>query len=139
MALQRAAYAVETARTGITAIPQLTETAARLAGSGLTVLAHLEGGEPVSMLGYTRAGAVVDTDRLVVRPDRFRRGLGRSLLAALHAAESDAARFDVATGAGNAPAAALYAACGYRRTGLVEVRPGVQVEGFVRRVELPGR
>jgi ribosomal protein S18 acetylase RimI-like enzyme len=57
---------------------------------------------------------VVEIDRLAVDPGVFRRGVGRALVGAVHAREAGARRFDVSTGAANAPAVALYTSMGYR-------------------------
>ena len=62
-------------------------------------------------------GDAVEIDRLAVHPDHFRPGIARTLLSELHRREANAARFEVATGAGNGPARPLYGQLGYRRAG----------------------
>jgi GNAT superfamily N-acetyltransferase len=121
--LQRAAYAVEAGLIGHRGIPQLTETADRLRAAGLSWLGCLEDGDPVAALAWSSADGTVDVVRLVVRPDRFRRGLARALLAALPPAPVTV----VATGRDNAPARALYASMGFEPEGDVEVAPGLWV------------
>ena len=129
--VQRLSYRIEADLTGIERIPPMHETAEELASrDDLTILACLDDGRPVALIGYHRDGSTVDIDRLAVSPTHFRQGLGRALLASVHAAEPSARRFVVSTGAGNEPAAALYRSMGYDPIGRREVEPGVSVEGF---------
>lgn len=91
----------------------------------------MEDGELIGVLGYTRASDTVDIDRVAVDPARFRRGVGRMLLGAVHRRESDAARFEVSTGAANHPAIALYEAMGYQLTS-EEISHDVRLAHFAR-------
>ena len=132
VAVQRAAYAVEAELLGFEGIPARFETVEDVMASDLTMLAVVEGEEPVAVLGYRRDGEAVDIDRLVVLPDHFRRGLARRLLEHLHAREADAARFDVSTGRDNLPAVTLYQRLGYRKVADVALPEGIVITRFTR-------
>jgi GNAT superfamily N-acetyltransferase len=95
VALQRASYRIEAELLGARTLPALTETPRQLRAAGERFL------------------GVVDVHRLVVHPDRFRRGIAGRLLDALDAQEPDAERAIVATGAANAPARRLYERHGF--------------------------
>jgi ribosomal protein S18 acetylase RimI-like enzyme len=129
--VQRAAYAVEARLIGFDGIPPLHEDAADVVALELTMLAVVEHGRPVALLGYRRAGTDVEIDRLAVHPAHFRRGLARRLLTELHARETDATRFDVSTGRDNRPAIALYQSLGYQRAGDVALPEGVVITRLV--------
>ena len=113
VALQRASYRVEAELLGARTLPALTETPRALRAAGERFLGAFEGERLVGAVAWKRAGSLVDIHRLVVHPDRFRRGIGGRLLEALAATEPDAERTIVATGAANAPARALYERHGF--------------------------
>ena len=112
-------------------MPPLLEKVDDIASLPLTMLGATEGEELQGILGYRRVDDVVDIDRLAVYPARFRKGVGTSLLSSLHELEPDAQRFEVSTGAANAPAIALYRRAGYRET-VREQRDGVEIINLVR-------
>jgi ribosomal protein S18 acetylase RimI-like enzyme len=114
VALQKPSYAVEAALIGYDQMPGLIESPADVAVLNLTMLGAFEDGQLAGILGYERRGDVVDLDRVAVSSAHFRKGIGRSLLEALHERESTAARFEVSTGSANPAAIALYAGGGYR-------------------------
>lgn len=114
--LQRAAYRVEAELIGYDQMPPLREEVTDILRLDLTILGAVEANRLIGMLGYARVTGTVDIDRLAVEPGHFRRGVGRMLLDAVHRRESDAARFEVSTGAANRPAIALYEAMGCRMT-----------------------
>jgi GNAT superfamily N-acetyltransferase len=113
--VQRAGYQVEAELTGYDGMPGLTQDAADVMGLGITMLGALDddGETLVGVLGYLRHGDLVDVDRLAVHPGHFRRGIGGSLLGALHDRETDARRIEVMTSTGNTPAISLYLRSGY--------------------------
>ena len=111
--LQRASYRVEADLLGARTLPALTETPRRLRASGETFLGAFEDGRLVGAVSWKRSGAHVEIHRLVVHPDRFRRGIAGTLLDALEAHEPDAERTTVATGAANPPARRLYEQRGF--------------------------
>jgi ribosomal protein S18 acetylase RimI-like enzyme len=123
VALQRAAYAVEAELLGTDAIPALRETDAQLASAGETFLGAERDGRLVGAVSYKRDGATLDIHRLVVHPRAFREGIATALLDAL----PPTPRQVVATGAGNAPALALYERRGFRVVRERELADGVRI------------
>jgi GNAT superfamily N-acetyltransferase len=113
VALQRVSYRVEADLLGARTLPALTETPRRLRRAGERFLGAFEGERLVGAVAWKRRGPLVDIHRLVVHPDRFRRGIAGRLLLALDAHEPDAERAIVATGAANAPARRLYEGQGF--------------------------
>lgn len=136
--VQRAAYRIEAELIGYYRIPGLTETAAEVTALDLTILGVHDDGRLAGLVGYTRDDEVVDIERLAVDPAWFRRGVGRALVAAVHERERDAARFEVSTGAANAPGVGLYTAFGYRRVD-TRVLDGCPVVFLVRTPGSGGR
>ena len=114
VALQKPSYAVEAALIGYDQMPGLIESPADVAALDLTMLGAFDEGQLAGILGYQRIADVVDLDRVAASTAHFRRGIGRSLLEALHERESTAIRFEVSTGSANRAAIALYTAAGYR-------------------------
>jgi ribosomal protein S18 acetylase RimI-like enzyme len=112
--LQKPSYAVEAALIGYDQMPGLIESPADVAALDLIMLGAFDEGQLAGILGYQRIGDVVDLDRVAVSTTHFRRGIGRTLLEALHERESTATRFEVSTGSANPAAIALYSAAGYR-------------------------
>jgi GNAT superfamily N-acetyltransferase len=113
VALQRASYRIEAELLGARTLPALTETPRQLRATGERFLGAFEGDRLVGAVSWKRSGPLVDVHRMVVHPDRFRRGIAGRLLEALDAQEPDAERTIVATGAANAPARRLYERYGF--------------------------
>ena len=113
VALQRASYRVEAELLGARTLPALTETPRRLRAARECFLGAFDGERLVGAVAWKRDGPLVAVHRLVVHPDRFRRGIAGRLLDALDGAEADAARTIVATGEANAPARRLYERHGF--------------------------
>ena len=111
--LQRASYRVEADLLGARTLPALKESPRRLRRTRERFLGAFEGERLVGAVSWKRTGALVDVHRLVVHPDRFRRGIAGLLLDALEEREGDAERSIVATGAANAPARRLYERRGF--------------------------
>ncbi len=130
LAVQRRAYRVEADLVGFDAIPPLHESLADLQASTETFLAANVDGQLAGLVSWKRAGDTLDLHRLAVDPRFFRAGIGRALVRAAEAAEGDARRVIVQTGAGNAPAKALYESEGFREVGEREVAPGFRVTLF---------
>ena len=130
LAVQRRAYRVEADLVGFDAIPPLHESLADLQASNETFLAASVDGQLAGLVSWKRAGDTLDLHRLAVDPRFFRAGIGRALVRAAEAAEEDARRVIVQTGAGNAPAKALYESEGFREVGEREVAPGFRVTLF---------
>ena len=111
--LQRASYRVEADLLGARTLPALKESPRRLRRTREQFLGAFEGERLVGAVSWKRDGPLVDVHRLVVHPDRFRRGIAGLLLDALEEREPDAERSIVATGAANAPARRLYERRGF--------------------------
>lgn len=92
----------------------------------------------VGTVSYKEDGEVLDIHRLVVRPDRFRRGIARSLVGYIANVAADAKRIVVSTGAKNEPACRLYRSLGFRETGESEPSPGLRLTTFERCASEPG-
>ncbi len=131
VALQKPAYAVEAALIGYYQMPGLIESPADVAALNLTMLGAFDDGQLAGVLGYQRIVDVVDLDRVAVSQAHFRRGIGRSLLEALHERESTAIRFEVSTGSANPAAIALYTGAGYRPV-REETLAGINIVHFER-------
>ena len=104
---------------------------ADVAALNLTMLGAFEDGQLAGILGYQRTADVVHVDRVAVSTTHFRRGIGRSLLEALHERESTAIRFEVSTGSANPAAIALYTGAGYRPV-QEETLGGINIVHFER-------
>ena len=112
--LQRASYRVEADLLGARTLPALKESPRRLRRTSERFLGAFEGERLVGAVSWKRSGSLVDIHRLVVHPDRFRRGIAGALLDALAERLPDAERWLVATGAVNEPARRLYERHGFR-------------------------
>jgi ribosomal protein S18 acetylase RimI-like enzyme len=130
--VQQAAYRVEAELIGFDGIPPLRELADDVSRLDLTVLGALDGDDLAGIVGYRRRAEAVDIDRLAVDPSHFRRGIGTLLVEEVHRREASARRFEVSTGAANAPAVALYLRLGYRRVDDKVLPEGVTIAQFVR-------
>ncbi|MGY1624793.1 GNAT family N-acetyltransferase [Geodermatophilus sp. SYSU D00965] len=130
LAVQAAAYAVEAGLIGDDRIPPLREDLAGLRGAGLTWLAALDAdGRPAGAVAWTEDRALVDVERLVVRPAAARQGIGTALVEAV-LDRAGGRPVVVATGRANTPARALYERLGFTPTGDREVAPGLWVTTY---------
>ncbi len=111
--LQRASYRVEADLLGARTLPALKESPRRLRRTREHFLGAYEGERLVGAVSWKRSSGLVDIHRLVVHPDRFRRGIAGALLNALDRRLPDAQRWVVATGAANEPARRLYEQHGF--------------------------
>jgi ribosomal protein S18 acetylase RimI-like enzyme len=134
LALQRRAYAVEAELIGSEAIPPLNETLAELQACGETFLGALLDGELAGAISWRLEDGTLDIHRLVVDPHRSRQGIGSALVRAALAAEPEAARAIVQTGAENTPARALYLREGFEHVDDIEVAKGLRVSRFRKRL-----
>jgi GNAT superfamily N-acetyltransferase len=130
LALQRRAYAVEAELVGSDAIPPLHETLAELQECGETFLGALVEGGLAGAISWRLEDGTLDIHRLVVDPRRSRQGIGSVLVRAAIAAEPDAVRAIVQTGAENAPACALYLREGFQHIDDIGVGRGLRVSRF---------
>ena len=88
-------------------------------------------------MSWKRTGPLVDIHRLVVHPDRFRRGIAGRLLDALAEHEPDAERTIVATGAANPPARRLYERRGFAPVEERVVGGSIRIIIYERLVKTP--
>jgi ribosomal protein S18 acetylase RimI-like enzyme len=131
--LQRASYRVEADLLGARTLPVLKESPRRLRRTHEQFLGAFEGERLVGAVSWKRTGALVDIHRLVVHPDRFRRGIAGALLDALTALQPDAERWTVATGAVNEPARRLYERHGFTPVGQQVVDGSITIVTYERR------
>ncbi|MGD9987961.1 GNAT family N-acetyltransferase [Pseudonocardia sp.] len=136
LTVQRAAYVTEAQRYHAPGIPPLRETVqeirADLAGAGPALVARAAwlGSRLVGSVRGRIDGAAMEVVRFTVAPDVQGGGVGRALLAALHAAAPASVRsFWLVTGGRSEDNLRFYGAAGYRRTGTVVDDAGV---GLVR-------
>jgi GNAT superfamily N-acetyltransferase len=134
VALQRAAYRLEADLVGSDRIPPLRETAVELQSCGETFLGAFDGDALVGAISWKRADDTIDLHRLVVDPARFRQGIARALVRAALAAEPDASRAVVQTGAANRPAVELYLAEGFVSEDVFEPVEGLHVARLAKRL-----
>jgi ribosomal protein S18 acetylase RimI-like enzyme len=134
VALQRAAYRVEAELIGFADLPPLRDDVASLRRSGETFLGAYDGPALAGVVSYRIDRDVLDIHRLVVDPARFRRGVGRRLLAAAEARAPRPGTVVVSTATANAPARALYQAAGYRETGRRTIAAGVFLTTLAKRL-----
>jgi predicted N-acetyltransferase YhbS len=118
LTVQRAAYVSEAQLYGDPFIPPLVESAdqIRRAVETATVLVARDGGRIVGAIRGRLSGTTCMVGRLVVAPDVQRRGLGGTLLAALHDEVVSAQAFDLFTGHLSEGNLRLYRGHGYRET-----------------------
>ena len=111
LAVQRAGYAVEARLIGVDALPPQQDTIDDMRDEALWVAE--DRGEIAGVLGL-EDGPELTIARLVVAPERMRRGIGRAL--ALHALALAGERtVRVGTATANNPALALYESLGFER------------------------
>jgi GNAT superfamily N-acetyltransferase len=130
--LQRRAYRIEADLIGSDGIPPLTETLEELRTSGEIFLGAFVDDDLAGAISWRLEGETLDLHRLVVDPGRFRGGIGTALVRVALAAEPDARRAIVQTGAANEPAKRLYLREGFEELDEVEAAPGLRVTRFRR-------
>ena len=131
--LQRASYRIEADILGARSLPVLKESPRKLRRSREQFLGAYEGERLVGAVSWKRTGKLVDIHRLVVDPERFRRGIAHALLDALETLQADAERWTVATGAVNEPARRLYERHGFEPVGEQVVDGSITIVTYERR------
>src|SRR5262245_15073166 len=99
--LQRWAYRIEADLIGSDAIPPLRETLEDLQRCGEQFLGAFADGRLVGAVSWKLDRETIDLHRLVVDPEWFRQGVGTGLVRGALAANPDARRAVVETGALN--------------------------------------
>jgi ribosomal protein S18 acetylase RimI-like enzyme len=129
LALQRLAYQSEARRYDDWTIPPLVETldAVRVHIARHTVLKAVDGERIAGSVRGVVTDGVCEVQRLIVHPDRQRRGIGSALLAAIEARFPDAAAFELFTGDRSVENLRLYERHGYRRFKTEPVSPAVSL------------
>lgn len=121
LAVQRAGYAVEARMIGVASLPPQHDAIGDLRGEQIWVA--VQDGAVAGVLGV-EDGEELAIARLVVAPQRMRRGIGRALVR--HAVALAGARaIRVGTAAENRPALELYASLGFERLGQRTVGDGL--------------
>jgi GNAT superfamily N-acetyltransferase len=133
VALQRASYRIEADLLGARTLPAMKESPRRLRKTREQFLGAYEGERLVGAISWKRSGPLVDIHRLVVHPERFRRGIARALIHALEERQPDAQRWLVATGEANAPARRLYEGHGFRPVSEQLVDGSITIVTYERR------
>ncbi|WP_326821551.1 GNAT family N-acetyltransferase [Streptosporangium sp. NBC_01639] len=118
LTVQRAAYVTEAQLYGDPFIPPLVESVGqvRKAVETATVLVAREGGRIVGAVRGQMSATTCLVGRLVVAPDAQGRGVGGTLLTALHDEVAAASAFDLSTGHLSEGNLRLYRRHGYRET-----------------------
>ncbi|GAA3608536.1 hypothetical protein GCM10022419_111810 [Nonomuraea rosea] len=130
LALQKAAYAVEAEIIQDDRIPPLHESLADLRAQPLQWLGAMDAdGRLAGAVAWEETDDEVDVNRLVVRPESARRGIGRALVKEVLARAGER-RVVVSTGRDNVPARTLYERLGFGPTGEVEVIPGLWIANY---------
>jgi ribosomal protein S18 acetylase RimI-like enzyme len=132
--LQRRAYRIEAELIGSDEIPPLRESLEQLQASGETFLGAYLDGMLVGTISWRVVDGVIDLHRLVVDPGSHRAGIGTALVRAALAADPNAERAIVQTGAANEPAKQLYRREGFAEIDEIEVAPGLRVTRFAKRL-----
>jgi ribosomal protein S18 acetylase RimI-like enzyme len=132
--LQRRAYRVEADLIGSDGIPPLWETLDEVRACGEEFLGAVLDGGLAGAISWRFDEGTLDIHRLVVDPDRFRRGIATKLVQPVLEAEAAAQRAIVQTGADNAPAIALYLREGFEHVGEVEVGDGLRISQLAKQL-----
>jgi GNAT superfamily N-acetyltransferase len=140
LTVQRAAYVTEAQRYLAPHIPPLVETLDELradlmlgGGPELVVRGAWLGPRLVGSVRGRLAGTSMEVARFSVAPDLQGRGIGRALLAAVHAAAPPSVTvFWLVTGARSEANLGLYTAAGYRTVGSVVDAAGVELARMER-------
>jgi GNAT superfamily N-acetyltransferase len=128
--LQKRAYAEEARLIGFDRLPPLLETLEGLRACNERFIGAYCEGRLVGALAFMQSGTVVDTHRLFVEPETWRRYIATQLLDHVHAIPH-VTQWRVSTADLNVPAKALYRSTGYVECGRTE-KDGLCIVHFVR-------
>ncbi len=122
--LQQRSYTVEQQLLNIDTFPPLLETKQNFAASDDACLIRFEAGKVIGFLQYEITKEQLIINKLVVRPDYFRQGVGSELLQALTERKGTRS-IQVETAQENTPAMTLY-----QKHGLTDITPLKVTEGL---------
>ncbi|MGC4377250.1 GNAT family N-acetyltransferase [Fictibacillus sp. Mic-4] len=128
--VQIPSYQVEAELIGFFGIPQLRDTTRSLMNCPEDFYGYFMDGNLAGAISFVKKDGVVDIHRLIVHPDYFRRGIGRSLVQYVLDFDKNIKKYIVSTGAKNIPAKNLYKKLGFVEIGEQEVAPGVLITQF---------
>ncbi|MDQ6419543.1 GNAT family N-acetyltransferase [Paenibacillus sp. LHD-117] len=132
LAVQLPSYRVEAELIGFDGIPALKDTPESVMASEEEFVGFYEEGQLAGVISYAAEADEIDICRLVVHPDRFRRGIATKLLEHVLRHCAAGKRAVVSTGAANEPAIALYKRYGFEEYGQLEVAPGFFITQLAR-------
>ena len=113
LAVQVAAYTVESELIGYPDLPPLRETIEDILSAPERFLVYQDGGQIAAVLSYARTDKNLEIGRLVVSPSHFRRGIASQLLVYLEQLQPTYRKITVSTAAANHPAIRLYQKHGF--------------------------
>ncbi|WP_050614446.1 GNAT family N-acetyltransferase [Bacillus testis] len=132
-AVQIPAYTIEAELIGFPQLPPLSETVADIMASKDHYIGYFEGKDLIGFLSYAKDGETIIICSLVVHPDHFRKGVGRSLLSWMIENVAGKQKMAVTTGERNGPAMALYRSFDFRHTHSKEIAPGIHLAFLERK------
>jgi ribosomal protein S18 acetylase RimI-like enzyme len=131
--LQQLAYPIEAELIGLPSIPPLLDTPETLQACGEQFIGCVESEQLVGAVSYKLVdegeGVTLDIHRMMVHPERFRRGIASRLLESVLAVPG-IRKAIVSTGTRNTPAVSLYERYAFRPVGIVEIAPDVTITKF---------
>ncbi|MFB9327831.1 GNAT family N-acetyltransferase [Paenibacillus aurantiacus] len=128
-ALQQASYPLEAKLLGLDSIPPMHDTEESLIACGEQFIGCFEGERLVGAVSYKLEANTLDIHRMMVHPERMRRGIAQSLIQEALSTPG-AAQAIIATGTANTPAVRLYEKNGFTETERVAIAPGVTITRF---------
>ncbi len=134
--IQIPAYQVEAGLIGYWEIPPLRDTLETLKASSESFYGYFEDGKLLGVISYRMEGDVMELCRLVVHPNFFRKGIGKTLLMYLEKIEKHMTKMRVSTGSKNAPAIALYRGYGFEEVEVIGVDENLTLSVFQKSISI---
>lgn len=132
-ALQHAAYRLEAALIGVAELPPLQDTVQSLRQREEEYYGYYEAdGELAGSVSVLRTGREMTICRMMVAPDRLRRGIASALLADLLHRRYPGCAWTVHAAARNIPAIRLYERSGFRISDTWQPFPGLAMVRLTR-------
>lgn len=133
--LQQLSYPIEAKLIGLDTIPPMLDTVETLMGCGEHFIGCFEEDRLVGAVAYKAQDGTVDIHRMMVHPERFRKGIANTLLTAVLSVP-DITKAVVSTGSANVPAVTLYVRHGFKEKERVEIAPGVTITLFEKPMDV---